>query len=157
MSTLISVATQLATAWTAATELLPLLAIPAAVWGLRVTFELLDHAAAAARYAYAAGRFCGRAWYVHGVPVVLAAADFISAVNAEIDWHEVRLVARQTLVTVAAMCVAAAITAHSLLIRFSAALGRWCAHLITPPQDFGIQSSRAFGGCLRAETRITAR
>jgi hypothetical protein len=131
MTTLISVATQLATAWAAAAELASLSAIPALIWGIRISFEIVDRLAAAARVSYAAGRAAGRIWFAYGQPALLAAADAVSAVLAEVDWHEVRLVARQTLVTVAAMCVATAITAHTLLVSPSAALGRWYARLLT--------------------------
>lgn len=119
-------------AWATATELAPLLLVPAAVWGLRTTLELLDRLAVAVRCTYAAGRACGRVWFRHGLPLLLAAADAISAVLAEIDWAEVIAIVRQGLVLVLAAVIITGITGHRLLLTASAALGRRYAGLPAP-------------------------
>ena len=143
MSTLFTLASSVAGAWGTAVELLPLLAIHAAVRGLRVTFELLDHAAAAARYVYAAGRFCGRLWYRYAQPAFLAAADFISAVLAEIDWQKVASTINHGLRFVVAMCIASAAYLHEAVICISAMMvGSTTASVVTKAKDPGRRTRR---------------
>lgn len=55
-----------------------------------VALMALDRLAAAIRFTYTAGRFTGRMWFTYGVPAVLATADFISWLIAQIDWAEAR-------------------------------------------------------------------
>lgn len=106
MFTILHTAQTITTAWATATELLPLILIPAAVWGLRTAFEIVDRLAAAARFTYRAGRFTGRLWFTYGLPALLAAADLVSAIAAEIDWQEVK----QIVTTMARILIAAVIT-----------------------------------------------
>ena len=51
-----------------------------------VLLMVLDKVAVAVRFTYRAGRFVGRLWFTYGVPAVLATADAISWLNAQIDW-----------------------------------------------------------------------
>ena len=107
MSTILHTAHAITTAWATATELLPLILIPAAVWGLRTALEVVDHLAAAARFTYRAGRFTGRLWFTYGLPALLAAADLVSAIAAEINWKEVK----EIVTSMARILIAAVITA----------------------------------------------
>lgn len=52
-----------------------------------VLLMALDKLGTAIRWTYKAGRFTGRLWFTYGVPAVLAAADGISWLNAQIDWR----------------------------------------------------------------------
>lgn len=131
MTSLLSIAGHLAGAWAAATELAPLLLVPAAVWALRLLIELADALARAAALTHRAGRAAGRLWFAHGLPALLATADGISWALAQIDWAEVAATVRAGL----AVLVAAAITAGQLaipaLVAASEALGhRYSALLV---------------------------
>jgi len=89
----------------------------------------LDRLAAAIRFTYRCGHAVGTAWFRWGLPALLAAADAISAVLAEIDWIEVRDTVIAGLKVLIAATITLAITAHQLLIQLSAALGRAYAAL----------------------------
>lgn len=130
MSTLFSLAGHIAGAWATATELAPLLLVPAIVWGIRSAIELLDRLARLAQLTYRAGRAAGAVWFRHSLPLLLAAADLISALLAEIDWAEVRSIVRQGLALLAAAVITAAIEGRRLLIAVSAAIGRRYAALV---------------------------
>ena len=69
-----------------------------------VALMALDRLAAAIRFTYTAGRFTGRMWFTYGVPAVLATADFISWLIAQIDWAE----ARDTLIAFLALLLTGA-------------------------------------------------
>lgn len=79
----------------------------------------------AAQLTYNAGAAAGRIWFTYVVPALLAAADWISWANSQIDWREVRSIVRQGVVIIAAASIAAAQLAVPTLVRMSAALGRW--------------------------------
>ena len=108
MISLIQATHAVTTAWATATELLPLFLIPAAVWGLRTALELVDSLAAMARWTYRAGRFMGRLWFAYGQPALLAAADLVSAIAAEIDWQEVKQIVTQGIRILVAAVIATA-------------------------------------------------
>ncbi|MEY4443738.1 MAG: hypothetical protein RL442_2738 [Pseudomonadota bacterium] len=94
---------------------------------------VLDRIAAAIRTVYSAGRCCGRIWFRHGQPALLAAADAVSWLLSQIDWAEVRAtVAAGARVLIAAV-ITLALTAHQLVITTSAAMGRRYAALLTAP------------------------
>jgi len=100
-----------------------------------VLLMAIDRLAAAVRFTYAAGRFCGRCWFRYGQPALLAAADGISWLLAQIDWAEVRgTVADGARVLIAAV-ITVAITAQPLLVRCSAAIGRRYAALLVRAAD----------------------
>jgi hypothetical protein len=132
MSNLFTIAGQIAGAWATAAELLPLLAVPAAVWGIRLALEALDALARAAQLTYAAGRAAGRLWFAHGQPALLAAADGISWLIAEIDWAEAMATAAAAGRAALALAITAAMQAHHLLIAGSARMGRLYAALLVP-------------------------
>lgn len=132
MTTLFTAAASLQSAWATAVELAPLLLVPAAVWAIRIALEAADALARAAQLTYRAGRAAGRFWYAHGLPALLAAADGISWLIAQIDWQQVAGIVRQGLVLLTAAVITAAITARQLLIAGSAALGRWYAARLLP-------------------------
>lgn len=134
MSTLFTLAGQIAGAWATATALAPLLAIPAAVWGIRTAFEIADRLAAAARFTYRAGRVCGRVWFTYGLPALLQIADAISWAIAQVDWQEVAAIVRQGLIVIAAAVITAGQLAIPTLERLSAALGRRYAALLVPAE-----------------------
>jgi len=121
-------------AWATATELAPLLMIPALAWGIRTLLEIVDRLAVAARWTYRAGRLAGRLWFAYGQPALLKAADAISWALAQVDWQEVAAIVRQGLVVIAAAVITASIEAHRLLIAGSAALGRRYAALLVPAE-----------------------
>lgn len=104
----------------------------------------LDRLAAAIRFTYRAGRAVGTVWFRYVVPAALVLADGISWINAQIDWAEVRDIAIHGLKVVIAAVVAAGITAHQLLIRTSATLGKGYAALVvrtaSPVQPVVLQS-----------------
>lgn len=79
----------------------------------------------AAQLTYNAGVAAGRFWFTYVVPALLAAADWISWANSQIDWREVRSIIRQGVVIIAAASITAAQLALPTLVRISAALGRW--------------------------------
>jgi hypothetical protein len=94
---------------------------------------VLDRIAAAIRTVYAAGRAVGTIWFRYAVPAILATADAVSWLLAQIDWAEVRAtVAAGARVLIAAV-ITLALTAHQLVIATSAALGRRYAALLTAP------------------------
>lgn len=119
-------------AWATATELAPLLMVPALVWGIRTLLEIVDRLAVAARWTYRAGRLAGRLWFAYGQPALLKAADAISWALAQVDWQEVAAIVRQGLVVIAAAATAAAQLAIPTLERLSAAMGRCYAALLVP-------------------------
>ena len=75
-----------------------------------VLLMALDKLGAAIRWTYKAGRFVGWLWFTYGVPAVLAAADGISWLNAQIDWRFVAATVWDCLKVITAL----AITAYSL-------------------------------------------
>jgi hypothetical protein len=100
-----------------------------------VLLMALDRLAAAVRFTYAAGRFCGRCWYRYGQPALLAAADGISWLLAQIDWAEVRGTVAAGAKALIAMVLLIATEAQPLLVRCSAALGRrYAATLVRAPE-----------------------
>jgi hypothetical protein len=102
---------------------------------------VLDRIAAAIRTVYAAGRAVGTIWFRYAVPAILAIADGISWLLAQIDWAEVRAtVAAGARVLIAAV-ITLALTAHQLVITTSAALGRRYAALLSA--DANAQISHA--------------
>ena len=83
-------------AWMAASDLIT----------VALLLTLLDRLAAAVRLTYRAGHAVGSAWFRWGLPTLLAIADGISWLLAQIDWTEVR----STLVATVRTLVALAIT-----------------------------------------------
>ena len=97
-----------------------------------VALMALDRLAAAIRFTYTAGRFTGRLWYTYGVPAVLAAADFISWLNSQIDWADVRSGVIEGLRIFIALAITVCIQSYVLLLNTSERLGRWYSALIVP-------------------------
>jgi len=124
VTNLFTVASHVAGAWTTASELVPLLLVPAAVWGLHTTIELLDRLAHLTRLVHRAGRATGTLWFRHGLPLLLTAADAISWINSQIEWAEVLATVLHGLRVLTAMTITTALELHHLLIVSSAALGR---------------------------------
>lgn len=131
MTTLFNLANQLTSAWATATELAPLLLVPAAIWALRIAFELAERIEQAIRFTYNAGRLAGRLWFTHGLPALLAAADWLSWANSQIDWQQVRSTVKGGLVIITTTLITLAQLALPLLIAFSERLGKAYAALIT--------------------------
>ena len=100
-----------------------------------VLLMALDRLAAAIRFTYAAGRLCGRCWFNYGQPALLAAADGISWLLAEIDWTEVRGTLADGARVLIAAVITVAITAQLLLVRCSATIGCWYAALLVREVD----------------------
>ena len=91
-------------------------AITSLVTGVELVTELLsaavilmalDKLAVAIRWTYTAGRLTGSLWYAYGVPAVLATADAISWLNAQIDWHAVAAAVANGLKVVTALLITA--------------------------------------------------
>lgn len=97
-----------------------------------VALMALDRLAAAIRFTYTAGRFTGHLWFTYGVPAVLATADFISWLNSQIDWAEVRSGVNEGLRIFFALVITACIQSYYLLLATSERLGRWYSALIVP-------------------------
>lgn len=125
--------------WVAlAGDLLPLLAIPLAAWGLRLALQLVDTIARAAAITHQAGRLCGRAWFTYGVPAVLRTADAISWFISTVDWAEALSITRQGLVITASAGITASQLAIPTLCAASERLGHSYARLLvgtTTPQQ----------------------
>jgi hypothetical protein len=77
-----------------------------------VILMALDKLSTAIRWTYAAGKFTGRLWFTYGLPAFLFIADGISAVCAQIDWHEVAATVRDSLVVIAAAGITAVMYAR---------------------------------------------
>jgi len=152
VSTLFSLAGHIAGAWATATELAPLLLVPALVWGIRTAIELLDRLACLAQLTYRAGRAVGAVWFRHGLPLLLAAADLISALLAEINWAEVRSIVREGLALVAAAVITSVIEGHRLLIKVSAAIGRRYSQLLVRERS----ATNANAAVITAEATVPA-
>ena len=131
MTTLFTLAAHFNSAWATATELAPLLLVPALLWIVRTTIELLDRAARLVQLVHRAGHAVGTVWFNHGLPLLLAAADGTSWVNAQIDWAEVRSIVINGARTLLALAITAALHSHQSLIAVSAALGRRYSALLT--------------------------
>lgn len=95
--TMISAITSLVTGVELVTELL----------SAAVLLMALDKLAVAIRWTYKAGRFTGRLWFSYGVPTVLAVADGISWLNAQIDWQTAASVFVDCLKVIAAAFITA--------------------------------------------------
>jgi|DEB0MinimDraft_6_1074348.scaffolds.fasta_scaffold123834_1 hypothetical protein len=95
-----------------------------------VALMALDRLAAAIRFTYKAGRYVGHLWFTYGVPAVLATADFISWVNSQIDWHEVRSGVIEGLRIFIALTITVCIQSYHLLLAVSERLGHWYSALI---------------------------
>lgn len=88
----------LTTAWAAAGEILTAGAL---LWTLNAL-------ASAMRTTYRAGRIVGTAWYAYGQPALLAAADAVSWLIAQVDWAEVAATLAATARTLLALAITAA-------------------------------------------------
>lgn len=154
-SSMFTTITTITGAWATATELAPLLLVPAAIWGVRTAFELLDHIAAAARFTYATGRAAGRLWFTYGQPAFLAAADAVSWVIAQIDWAEVAQVLRHGTAAVIAACAVLTASVHTLLVGGSENLGKAYAALIAAPASVPSVTKRS--ACISKPVRRTRR
>ena len=87
-------------AWMAASDLIT----------VALLLTLLDRLAAAVRLTYRAGHAVGSAWFRWGLPTLLAIADGISWLLAQIDWHEVRSTLVATARTLVALAIAAGLS-----------------------------------------------
>lgn len=96
-----------------------------------IALMLLDKLAAFIRLTYKAGRLTGYAWFTYAVPAILKTADFISWVNSQIDWDEVRSGVIQGLRIFIALVITCCIESHRLLIAYSERLGKLYSALIT--------------------------
>lgn len=154
MTSLTSRAGHPAGAWATATELAPLLLVPALVRGIRLALELADAIDRAAQLTYRAGRTAGRLWFSHGLPALLAAADAISGALAHIDWAEVAATVRAGLAVLVAAAVTGAQLAIPALCAASERLGKAYARLLvgtTTPQQPATELLQA----LRAPVAVT--
>ena len=77
-----------------------------------VLLMALDKLATAIRWTYAAGKFAGRIWFTYGLPAFLFIADGISALCAQIDWHEAAVTVRDSLAVITAAGITAAMYVH---------------------------------------------
>ena len=92
----------------------------------------LDRLASLIRSTYAAGRAVGTLWFRYGQPALLAAADGISWLLAQIDWAEVRAVGLAAGRAALALVITVAAALHAGLIAVSAAMGHRYAALLAP-------------------------
>ena len=99
-----------------------------------VLLMALDKVAAAIRLTYKTGHAIGTIWYRYGVPAVLWIADHISWIWSQIEWQQVRSDVAAMLRILIAGVITAVITAHQLLIKTSAVMGRWYASRVASPE-----------------------
>jgi hypothetical protein len=96
-----------------------------------VLLMALDKLATAIRWTYAAGKFTGRIWFTYGLPAFLFIADGISAINAQIDWHEVAATVLDSLAVIAAAGITAAMYVHEWHANWVGSID-WAAKPVAP-------------------------